>query len=517
MANASLQIGNGNWAIKEDNLLGYSKSGTRFLPIPITMTRSTLGTRVNPSGLIEDVALLGSELVTNGSFTTDSDWYETGTWSIESNYATASGNGTSQYIQQDFTITNGKTYLFTYEIIENTLNGVGSALSGSGGFVQIFLSNVIGTHQVYITADDDAAAYALKIGVSATATTGTIKLDNVSVKEATIDGLARVDYTDGTSSLLVEPQRTNLITYSEDFTQSAWTKTNVDVSNNTELAPSGTLTATRTIISSTGTDLRTQCNVIASSNYTFSFYAKKGTSTDITYRVYDVSNGSNIVSPTNYYSQLSTDWERVSLNFTTPSGCTSVFVYLTSDSVEIGDIYLWGAQLELGSYPTSYIKTQGSTVTRNQDEYEKTGINNLIGQTEGTLFVEYTNVNFNGTSYLQSLDNGTSSERIELFVYNGNISISVRDNNVQQVNVISNVSASGNNKIAFAYKLNDFAFYINGNQISLDSNGTIPSITKYNLYGRYDGATGDMSNLLKSSSLYNTRLSNIELATLTTI
>jgi hypothetical protein len=180
-------------------------------------------------------------------------------------------------------------------------------------------------------------------------------------------------------------------------------------------------------------------------------------------------------------------------------------------------MYLYGTQLEQGSYPTSYIKTQGSSVTRNKDEYEKTGINNLIGQTEGTLFVEYTNVNFNGTSYLQSLDNGTSSERIELFVYNGNISISVRDNNVQQVNVISNVSASGNNKIAFAYKLNDFAFYINGNQISLDSNGTIPSITKYNLYGRYDGATGDMSNLLKSSSLYNTRLSNSELATLTTI
>ena len=64
MANPSLQIGNDNWAIKEDNLLGYSTAGTRFVPQPITMTRATLGTRVNPSGLVEDVALLGSELVT---------------------------------------------------------------------------------------------------------------------------------------------------------------------------------------------------------------------------------------------------------------------------------------------------------------------------------------------------------------------------------------------------------------------------------------------------------------------
>ena len=62
MANPSLQIGNGKFAIKENDLLGYSSSGTRFFPIPITMTRATLGTRVNPSGLIEDVALLGSEL-----------------------------------------------------------------------------------------------------------------------------------------------------------------------------------------------------------------------------------------------------------------------------------------------------------------------------------------------------------------------------------------------------------------------------------------------------------------------
>ena len=109
--------------------------------------------------------------------------------------------------------------------------------------------------------------------------------------------------------------------------------------------------------------MRTQCDVIASSNYTWSFYAKKGTSTDITYRVYDVSNGSNIVSPTNYYSQLSTDWERVSLNFTTPSGCTSVFVYLTSDSVEIGDIFLWGAQLEQQTQAETYAKTTGLPVT----------------------------------------------------------------------------------------------------------------------------------------------------------
>ena len=60
MANPSLQIGNSNWAIKEDNLLGYSTAGTRFVPQPITMTRESAGTRVNSSGLVETVELLGS-------------------------------------------------------------------------------------------------------------------------------------------------------------------------------------------------------------------------------------------------------------------------------------------------------------------------------------------------------------------------------------------------------------------------------------------------------------------------
>ena len=76
MANPSLQIGNNNWAIKEDNLLGYSTIGTNFLPQPITMTRASAGTRVNYGGFIETVELLGSELVVNGDFATDSDWTE---------------------------------------------------------------------------------------------------------------------------------------------------------------------------------------------------------------------------------------------------------------------------------------------------------------------------------------------------------------------------------------------------------------------------------------------------------
>ena len=105
MANPSLQIGNDNWAIKEDNLLGYSTAGTRFVPQPITMTRATLGTRVNPSGLIEDVELLGSELVSCGSFDCadpDAVWITTPTGVTFSGGFANFTSGQDTYIIQAF-------------------------------------------------------------------------------------------------------------------------------------------------------------------------------------------------------------------------------------------------------------------------------------------------------------------------------------------------------------------------------------------------------------------------------
>ena len=161
-----------------------SVSVKEYTSADMDVTRNTAATRVDENGLVNYAEVLGGELVDNGSFTTDSDWDKTGTWSRENNYATANGNSTSQYIQQNFTITNGKTYLFTYEVIENTLNGNASSLSSGGGFGSVAISNAIGTHQVYITATNSSATYALMIGVSGSATTGTIKLDNISVKRS---------------------------------------------------------------------------------------------------------------------------------------------------------------------------------------------------------------------------------------------------------------------------------------------------------------------------------------------
>ncbi len=532
MANPSLQIGNGKFAIKENDLLGYSSSGTRFFPIPITMTRATLGTRVNPSGLIEDVELLGGDLVTNGDFATDSDWDKTGTWSIESNYATASGNSTSQYIQQDFTITNGKTYLFTYEIIENTLNGVGSALSGSGGFVQIFLSNVIGTHQVYITADDDAAAYALKIGVSATATTGTIKLDNVSVKEVTRDGLARVDYTDGTGSLLVEPQRTNLITYSEDFTNAIWLNvsfgTGVEpvITSNYTTSPDGTNNASRIIFdrgsvgASNASMLRTNITGLTNPHSSsISFYAKSNTASNYTLIWYNESFGSEeiIITPT---------WTRYTLSSNSLLNTNDRFQFglwdfVGTTSSTYADVSVWAAQFEENSYPTSYIKTQGSTVTRNKDQYEKTGISDKINSEEGVLFTEMSALSDDLTDRYIMLSDGGWNNRIQLNYENVSNTIEARVfvGGSQQFDtsfVLNDITL--NNKFAIKWKVNDFALWVNGVEVDTDSSGSVPSANTLNELSFKDGqGSNNFFGKVRQLQVYKTALSDSELATLTTI
>ena len=247
----------------------------------------------------------------------------------------------------------------------------------------------------------------------------------------------------------------------------------------------------------------------------FTFYAKKGTSTDITYRVYDVSNGSNIVSPTNYFSQVGIDWQRVELNFTTPSGCTSVLVYLSSDSAVVGDIYLWGVQLEK-SYATSYIPTSGSTVTRNQDIFTRDGIGSLINS-EGVLFAEMAAFSNDGTNRKIALSDGTGSNLVRFYFSNSSnrVVAQVKVGGSTQVTFdITGITVTNFNKVALKYKENDFAIWINGVERGTDTSGTTPS--SMNKIAFDNGAGSDyFYGKVKQLQVYTTALTDAQLTSLT--
>ena len=148
----------------------------------------------------------------------------------------------------------------------------------------------------------------------------------------------------------------NLLSYSQDFSGVSWIKTGITITTDTTTAPDGTLTAdTANITTSGAQNIQQMVTGTPGVTYTYSFYAKRGTATDLRYSVYNYSGSADIIAPTSYYSQTnSSTWSRIVITFTLPVGCTNFAIYLTRDAVTTGTFFVWGAQLELGSSATTY-------------------------------------------------------------------------------------------------------------------------------------------------------------------
>jgi len=532
MANPSLQIGNSNWAIKEDNLLGYSTAGTRFVPQPITMTRASAGTRVNSSGLVETVELLGSEEVVNGDFATDSDWNTSATGiSIAGDKLSRDATATLSIVQSSSVITPSVTYKITFEIVDYTsglltprfgYNGTGgTAVSGVGTYTQIITKVNQNVIELYGTAF---------IG----------SISNVSVKEYTANNLARVDYDGTASSLLVEPERTNLITYSEEIQAT----TNVTLSNT--ISPDGTLNGLKineTTSNSQHYGTSYESSVVSGTIYAVSFYIKKGTydlvkvytqssrisaSINITFSTESTSpSGSDFISGSNFMEDAGNGWYRVGFSATANStGAVSIYLPIKDLSSYVGDISqyteYWGTQIEEGSYATSYIPTDGSTVTRVQDQYSKTGISNLINSEEGVLFVEMAALANDGTNRYLSISSSTTP--LDDYIYFRFMSTSNRvlcrtRVGGSTINTIEKAitDTTDYNKYAIKWKSGDYAFWINGIEVGTDTNSTIFGADVLNQI-RFDFpvGSGTFPSKVKQLQVFKTALTDSELIALTT-
>jgi hypothetical protein len=358
------------------------------------------------------------------------------------------------------------------------------------------------------------------------ATTAT-RVNSAGLIESVAVNVPRIDYTNGSCpSLLVEPQRSNLLTYSEQFDDASWSKAAITVTANSVVSPSGVQNADTLTTSAYPSTSVGKNNTLSATNHTLSCYVKAGSVS--TFRLDLVTAGfalgSNCIfnlstvstTITNYgtttgstatITSVGNGWYRCTLTVLT----TAVVYFSQLYPAANGSVYAWGVQLEAGSYPTSYIPTVASSVTRNADVISKTGISSLIGQTEGTLFCDVnldTRTNF---TYL-FLNDGAYSNYLG-FVFRANsIEFEIVKADGLQCSIVLNNSSTGRFKLAVAYINNNFVFYVNGNLIGTDNSGIIPTSSKIELFY-------NTSNIIKYNSvqLYKTKLSNTELAQLTTL
>jgi len=229
--------------------------------------------------------------------------------------------------------------------------------------------------------------------------------------------LPRLDYSFSTCpAILLEPQRTNLVLMSDDFGNASWAKNNSSIIINSTTSPDGTTNADTLVDNSTNAlHGLIQGNLGGAGTYTFSFYAKANTLSRVAILtnssvnanlatiplVFDLSNGTIVnsvsgITPT--ITSVGNGWYRCQAVIpATTSGQYLIACVNSGTNVNyIGtgsSLFIYGAQLEAGSYATSYIPTTSASVTRTSDSFTQTNVytNGLISSSGGTWFIELKN------------------------------------------------------------------------------------------------------------------------------
>ena len=371
--------------------------------------------------------------------------------------------------------------------------------------------------------------------------------------ESVATNVPRLDYPliDGVvqdcPALLLEPQRLNLVNYSEDFTQWANTGSETTDTANAAISPDGSLNSTKLQEANSNFGYhRLSKSITASSatDYALSIFAKKGTqkyvqllllSTSNSFtasKVFDLENGTLGETITNgtatltdskiedfgngWYrctiiAQLSTapNTFRINLaNAATGNTSNLGMVQYTGDSN--GNIFIWGAQFESGSYPTSYIPTSGSTATRSADVCNGAGTSAEFNDSEGVLFAEIAQLQTSSGSYL-AISDGSIYNRLIIGVEGGNAQL------FRNTSLIANSYTSNNleyNKIAVKYTSTATQIYVNG--LLHTNSTTAPAMTGLNRLV-FDSGTGSQDFYGKTKQLmtFKTALTDSELETLT--
>jgi hypothetical protein len=342
--------------------------------------------------------------------------------------------------------------------------------------------------------------------------------------------------------LLLEPSRTNELQFSEQADNAYYTKEGATISANTTatLDPSGYNGADKLEEdSSTGVHRYGKGTFASGTQRTFSVFAKKGernfvslfennsVNPQVKGVIFNLNTGALSLNndPSFYLNPTIVDygngWYRCSATWT-PASLSVPSVGVSADGLTNSytgttgsGIYVWGAQLEAGAYATSYIPTLSTSVTRVVEAASKTGISSLIGQTEGTLFVECAAITSEALNKRISLGDGTNNNRVTI-AFTTTISAFVVSGGVVSLAGTTGITTpEQKHKIALAYKQNDFAVYIDGALVLSDTSGNTFSGALSQFQFSEPDSSLPFAGTINQAIVFPTRLTNAQLAELT--
>ena len=315
--------------------------------------------------------------------------------------------------------------------------------------------------------------------------------------ESVASGVPRLDYPliDGVvqscPALLLEPSRTNMLSYSEDFSQSTrWLVSSMTITTDDAVAPDGNQTADKAEATGAGS-IRTNNAYTVTSGYSFSIFVKKGNSRYVTLRSFAFTTSAIIgfdldtetAQTGGVIEKYPNDWYRLSISKDVSSDADKngyFYIYLpnslgSTTTVSGNYAYFWGAQLEDADYHTSYIPVLGlSSVTRSTDFCNGAGTSAEFNDSEGVLFLEFQGLtSTDADNGYVSISDGTATNSVlintrtsgSLRLYNGGVGSS-------NLIYIETVDYLNTLKIALQYgtTTGSYKVYING--ISKTISGT---------------------------------------------
>ena len=352
---------------------------------------------------------------------------------------------------------------------------------------------------------------------------GLVRTDYIETGASTaqagiLEDMPRLDYSGGATcpSLLLEPQRTNLFAQSEYYSGSYWSRTLVSFTDNYAVSPEGKQNAAR-FLSSGGAYPqfgKSISGLAIGQTYTASFYVKSDGTSQIQQTSWFTGFAGTTFTPTD-------EWQRISFNITATATTHSFVLFTNNPSAPSSSFLLYGLQLEAASYPTSYIPTYGSSVTRSVDQLETSPYDyqsqGVLGANVGTIILDCETIgtstgsnDFHMFGATQSIADGY------LFRANSGSTIDIleRDSNTTSAQWSSIATKQTRNKIAVSYSGADVDIYVNGVAKSVSSGSPVGG-------GNINGFSNSGSNaaglIIHQILLFPNKLTDSEMASITTL